>query len=164
MTHLIFLIAMAVLAVYVVTLCIVYQGTPKSLSSTIFYLPRGGKWIWTAVIAFVAFALYPVLMNSVSERTQIYAFLTCAGLLATAVCPIVRNTNEPAYRIHMTGAYTAAIASQIIVAFNAWPVLAYWLAWIAAYCISTGFLRHKWQSQSFWAEITCAITIFDLIF
>ena len=104
------IIAIAVLTCYIVTMCAVGKGIPNSLSQTVFNLPSTGRWLWIIIIASVTFAVMPSLMEKSSESTRFLAFFACAGLMLVAVCPLVGDKTDYAYKAHMVGAYTAAIA------------------------------------------------------
>ena len=73
------IIALTLLTAYIVTLCAVNLEIPKSLSATVFYLPPGGRWLWTAVIFLSGFMLMVPLTDACSEGTKIMAI---AGTLA----------------------------------------------------------------------------------
>jgi Na+-translocating ferredoxin:NAD+ oxidoreductase RnfE subunit len=150
------IIAIAVLTCYIVTMCAVGKGIPNSLSQTVFNLPSTGQWLWIIIIASVTFAVMPSLMEKSSESTRFLAFFACAGLMLVAVCPLVGDKTDYAYKGHMIGAYTAAIASQLFIAFNHWQLLLLWIPWIVTWCI----LRGKWRTKVFWAEMICFADIF----
>lgn len=62
-------IAAVLLIAYTVALC-VNNGIPRSLSASVFFLPRKGAWLWTAVIAAVALALAPVLIGTATAPSS----------------------------------------------------------------------------------------------
>ena len=64
-------IAAVLLIAYTVALC-VHNGIPRSLSASVFFLPKKGAWLWTAGIAAVVFALAPVLIGT-AQRAQFLA-------------------------------------------------------------------------------------------
>ena len=149
-------IAAVLLIAYTVALC-VNNGIPRSLSASVFFLPRNGAWIWTAVIAAVALALAPVLIGT-AHRAQFLAFLACAGLLFVAGCPLVKDKGDMAYRVHLVAAIVCAVCAMGLVACNRPLLLLLWLPWLGVFIWKTKGVS-TWPTQTFWAEMTCfAIT------
>ena len=153
------LIAIALLAAYIVTLCVVNKEIPSSLSASVFYLPKTGQWLWTAVIVAVVFLVAPTLISKTSESTQFLAFIACAGLLFVGGAPLVKDKSDMAYHVHMGGAIACAVASQILLAFNAPWLLLLWAFWIGD-AIYTRAHHNQWRTAVFWAEMTCFCDIF----
>lgn len=153
------LIAIALLAAYTVTLCVVNKEIPSSLSASVFYLPKTGQWLWTAVIVAVVFLVAPTLISKTSESTQFLAFIACAGLLFVGGAPLVKDKSDMAYHVHMGGAIACAVASQILLAFNAPWLLLLWAFWIGD-AIYTRAHHNQWRTAVFWAEMTCFCDIF----
>ena len=159
-------IAATLLATYILTLCVVQRRIPNSVSQTVFLLPYAGKWLWTVVVAAVAFLTMPTFIDRTAENVQFLAFFACAGLLVVAVCPLIPHVENattykdaPTYRIHVAGAYTSAVASQLVVAYcQPWTLLM-WLPWFAAFVWISKDTH--WRTSPFWAEIT-AFTILIL--
>jgi hypothetical protein len=156
-------IAATLLATYILTLCVFQRRIPNSVSQTVFLFPDAGKWLWTVVVAAVAFLTMPTFIDRTAESVQFLAFFACAGLLVVAVCPLVAKNGDattykdaPTYRIHLAGAYTSAIASQTVVAFCQPWLLLLWLPWFAAFVWISKDTH--WRTSPFWAEIT-AFTI-----
>lgn len=148
------LIAIALLAAYTVTLCVVNKEIPSSLSASVFYLPKTGQWLWTAVIVAVVFLVAPTLISKASDNTQFLAFIACAGLLFVGGAPLIKDKTDMAYHIHMAGAIACAVASQSLVAFNAPWLLLLWAFWIGD-AIYTRAHHNQWRTAVFWAEMTC---------
>ena len=153
------LIAIALLATYTVTLCVVNKEIPSSLSASVFYLPRTGQWLWTAVIVAVVFLVAPTLISKASDNTQFLAFIACAGLLFVGGAPLAKDKTDMAYHVHMAGAIACAVASQILLAFNAPWLLLLWAFWISD-AIYTRAHHNQWRTAVFWAEMTCFCDIF----
>lgn len=156
-------IAATLLATYILTLCVVQRRIPNSVSQTVFLLPKAGTWLWTVVVAAVAFLTMPTFIDRTAESVQFLAFFACAGLLVVAVCPLVAKKGDaesykdaPTYRIHVAGAYTSAVASQLVVAICQPWLLLLWLPWFAAFVWISKDTH--WRTSPFWAEIT-AFTI-----
>ena len=151
--------AITLLTIYAVTICVANGEIPASLSRTVFVLPRNVRWIWSVVIAAVAFLTMPTLIEESDEATQFLGFLACASLMFVGVCPLVQQEWELSYIIHMVMAYTCAVSSQLLVLVNNPILLIGWLPWMIVFAV----LRHrkkKWQTKAFWAEMTCFVITF----
>jgi len=156
------IIATVLLTAYV--LCMVaVGGVPKSLSQSVFYLPAGGRWLWTVIIGAVAALTMPVLLGHVHPDTQFIAFFACGALGFVAVTPLVHDKQDISYKVHMTAAYTCGVLSQLLVSLNEPWLLLIWTFWTFDFIIYR-IRRHEWDTAKFWAEMTCFITIFVLCF
>ena len=153
------LIAIALLATYTITLCVVNKEIPSSLSASVFYLPKMGQWLWTAVIVAVVFLVAPTFIEKASPSTQFLAFIACAGLLFVGGAPLVKDKTDMAYKIHMAGAIACAVASQAVIAFNQPWLLLLWAFWIGD-AIYTRAHHNQWRTAVFWAEMTCFVVTF----
>lgn len=153
------LIAITLLAVYTITLCVANNEIPSSLSASVFYLPKAGQWLWTAVIVVVVFLVAPTLIEKASDNTQFLAFLACVGLLYVGGAPLVKETWDMSYKVHMVGAFLCAISAQLLLAFNCWWLLLAWVPWIVVFAV---FWKQKrtWRTKVFWAEMTCFANTF----
>lgn len=151
--------AITILATYAVTICVAMGEIPASLSQTVFSLPRNGRWLWSVVIAAVAFLTMPTLIEESDEATQFLGFLACASLMFVGVCPLVQQEGEISYIIHMVMAYTCAICSQLLVVANNPVLLLGWLPWIIVFSVLR-FRQKRWKTQAFWAEMTCFVITF----
>ena len=159
MTYVILITIAAVLLIaYTVALCVTNKQIPSSLSSTVFFLPRKGAWLWTAVIAAVVFALAPVLIGT-AHRCQFFAFFACAGLLFVAGCPLVPDKGDMAYRVHVAAAVVCAFSAMILVGVNRTLLLLLWLPWVGVFIIKTSGTA-TWPTQTFWAEMMCFLVTF----
>ena len=150
-------IAAVLLIAYTVILC-AQNGIPRSLSASVFFLPRKGAWLWTAVIAAVVFALAPVLIGT-AQRAQFLAFFACAGLLFVAGCPLVKDKSDMAYRVHLVSAIVCAVCAMGLVACNRPLLLLLWLPWVAVFIWKTKGVS-TWPTQTFWAEMMCFLITF----
>lgn len=156
------IIATVLLTAYV--LCMVaVGGVPKSLSQSVFYLPAGGRWLWTVIIGAVAALMMPVLLGHVHPDTQFIAFFACGALGFVAVTPLVHDKHDISYKVHMTAAYACGVLSQLLVALNEPWLLLIWTFWTFDFIIYR-IRRQEWDTAKFWAEMTCFITIFVLCF
>lgn len=151
-------IAAILLTGYTVALCVSNRQIPSSLSSTVFFLPPKGAWLWTAVIAAVVFFLAPVLIGT-AHRCQFLAFFACAGLLFVAGCPLVKEKTETAYYVHIAAAVICAISAMGLVAFNKTVLLLMWIPWVGVFIWKTKGTE-KWTTQTFWAEMMCFLITF----
>ena len=153
------IIAFTLLATYTLTVCVVNSGIPASLSQTVFLLPKKGRWLWAFVICASALLMIPTMIDSGSEHTQWLAAIACFGYFTTGVVPIVKDSTDTAYTIHMVGAYTAVVASTLFIMLNGPLTLMSWVPWIAVHAIM--LLRHRnWRTATFWAEIISLTSIF----
>jgi hypothetical protein len=151
--------AITILATYAVTVCVATGKIPASLSQTVFSLPRNGRWLWSVVIAALAFLTMPTLIQESCEATKFLGFLACGSLMFVGVCPLVQQEGEISYIIHIIMAYTCAICSQLLVLMNNPLLLLGWLPWIIVFA---GLIlkEKKWKTQAFWAEMTCFVITF----
>ena len=150
-------IAAVLLIAYTVAMCVT-NGIPRSLSASVFFLPKKGAWLWTAVIAAVVFALAPVLIGT-AQRAQFLAFLACAGLLFVAGCPLVKDKSDMAYRVHLVAAVLCAVCAMGLVACNRPLLLLLWLPWVGVFIWKTKGVS-TWTTQTFWAEMMCFLITF----
>lgn len=146
--------AIIILVLYTIILCVVNKQIPNSLSASVFALPPSGSWLWTVVIGGVSFMTMPTLIKVTPDTWRFLAFISCAGLAFVAVCPLIPDKTDLTYKIHMAGAITCAVASQLLVAIVKWWLLLGWLPWIIAFIWITKD-HSRWRTQVFWAEMTC---------
>ena len=151
-------IAMAVLTIYTAALCLAERQIPSSLSASVFYLPRAGAIIWLAVIAIIVFTIAPVLYAVSKPTTQPLAFLSCVGLLFVGGCPLVKDKTDMTYKIHIAGAVTCAICANLLIITNHWWLMFLWIPWLFWFVWVTK--DRRWQTQTFWAEMTCFYSTF----
>lgn len=151
-------IAAVLLIAYTASMCIVNRQIPHSLSASVFFLPRKGAWLWTAVIAAVVFALAPVLIGT-AQRAQFLAFFACAGLLFVAGCPLVKDKSDMAYRVHLVAAIVCAVSAMALVACNRPLLLLLWLPWVGVFIWKTKGVS-TWPTQTFWAEMMSFLITF----
>lgn len=165
------IIATTLLVAYTLILCVVNKHIPDSLSQSVFFLPPSTSWLWTLVIGFFAFAIMPSIIDKTPENWQWLAFISCAGLMAVAFAPLlpaketltqdgdkVIDKSDIGYKVHMVGAFTAAIGSQVLMLVCQWPILLCWIPFVGyfAYLIRMHLL--PWRTRVFWAEMTCFLT------
>lgn len=150
-------IAITLLAAYTITLCVINRQIPKSLSASVFFLPKTEQWLWTAVIVAVTLLTAPTIIEKSSTNTQFLAFIACASLLFVGGAPLIKDKRDMAYKVHMAGAATCAISSQILLIFNQpWLILC-WVFWIGDYIVN----RKQWGTKVFWAEMVCFTNTFS---
>ena len=160
-------IATTLLVAYTLILCVINKKIPDSLSQSVFFLPQSASWIWTLVIGFFAFAIMPSIIDKTPENWQWLAFISCGGLMAVAFAPLlpaketltqagdkVIDKSDIGYKVHMVGAFTAAIGSQVLIIICQWPILVCWVPWIIAWFE----LCSTWRTKVFWAEMVCFLT------
>lgn len=160
------IIAITLLVAYTLILCVVNKQIPDSLSQSVFFLPKTSSWLWTVIIGFFGFAIMPPLLDKTPENWQWLAFISCFGLLLVAFAPLLPasdsdggiDTGDLAYKVHMIGAFTAAIGSQLLIAICKWPILFCWLPFLAYYAYYIHTHLAQWRTRVFWAEMTCFMT------
>lgn len=159
------IIAITILVTYTVVLCVANRGIPNSLSQSVFFLPKAGAWLWTAVIGLVAAAAMPTLIEKAPEDYEFLGFLSSAGLAFVAICPLLHkedgngvDTSDFTYKLHTGGAILCAVCSQILIACCHWQILLIWAAYIVAFVLMTR--GRRWPQATFWAEMTCFTTTF----
>lgn len=155
-------ISLVLLIAYTATLCVVNKQIPSSLSSTVFFLPPTGAWLWTVVIAAVVFALAPVLIEN-AQRCQFLAFIACAGLLFVAGCPLVKDKGDMAYRVHCASAVVCAVSAMTLVAVSVPWLMFGWIPWLAVFLWQTRS-HQDWRTQTFWAEMTCFVITYAYVY
>lgn len=155
-------IAITLLTVYIVTMCVVNKEIPKSLSATVFYLPQSGRWLWTIVIFISTFLTIMPYVDAVGDLAKPFAFIACFAMMIVGAAPLVNDKSDIVYHIHMCAAVSCAVASQLVIVFEQPWLLVGWFPWAAAFVWITK--DDKWQSAPFWAEITCIILSYALIF
>lgn len=130
-----------ILVSYVIAVCKRW-GMPKSVSRTYFDIKR--KYIFSLVM-FVSFGLIIVpLLEALPEAYKIFGFLTCAGGFFVGAAPNLNEQME--HKVHMSGAITLAVASQVCVGVIEPKLL--W-AWVASIPI---LLIYR-NSIAFWVEM-----------
>ena len=156
-------ISLVILTAYTILMCVNNHQVPDSLSASVFFLPRPGAWLWTAVIASVVFTLAPVIISTAREGFQFLAFLACAGLLFVAGCPLVKDKGDMAYRVHCASAVVCAVSAMTLVALSCPWLMLGWLPWLAMFLWLTR--RHRdWRTQIFWAEMTCFLITYAYVY
>ena len=160
MNTLVLLAAIAIVG-YVLTACAYCNGVPRSISALGLKMPRWGQTLWTVCMAATAFLLMPAIIDRTPDEWRFLAFLTCAGVIVLAVCPLIGRKETDT--VHIFAAFATAAASQLLVmACNPWLLLL-WLPWLAAYIWKTKDERPAntaWPTTVFWAEISAiAITL-----
>jgi hypothetical protein len=155
-------IAIALVVIYTVTLCIIGGRIPNSLSQSVFMIPPKWSWVWTATIGSVAALIMPTMLEKAGDNWKFLAFLACAGLLFVAFCPLSskKDKSAPSYKAHMIGAWTCAIASQLLIIVTCHPIIIWWMPWLFAFEWMTR--DHDWPQKVFWAELTCFASTFTL--
>lgn len=162
-------ISTTLLVAYTLILCVINKKIPDSLSQSVFFLPQSASWLWTLVIGFFAFAIMPAIIDKTPENWQWLAFIPCAGLMAVAFAPLlpakesltqdgdtVIDKSDLGYKVHMVGAFTAAIGSQVLMIVCQRSILLCWIPYVIAFIWITK--DHKWRTKVFWAEMVCFLT------
>lgn len=138
-------IAVSIVFIYLIIEIIKHKQIPSSVSNT-FYL--GGKWWFTGVISLAAFLVAAGFFSVYTGPFQFLGFLMCAGLLFVAAAPHFKEEFEG--KVHVGGAITFGVASQLIAIICGSP-------WLACAWLAFPFYMKK-STRTFWVEITCIIT------
>lgn len=165
------IISILLLVGYTLVICVANKQIPDSLSQSVFYLSPKVTWIWTVIIALVAFTVMPPVIEKTPEHYQFLAFIACAALAFVAVCPlmpekdavtedgeVIIDKSIMAYRIHMVAAVICGVCSQILIALCCKWLLLAWAPWAIAFVIITA--NGKWRTATFWAEMVCFATTY----
>lgn len=157
------LIASVILAVYIMTACIVNRSIPESISQLVKDLTTAGVWLWSTVMILTAVLTLPAALDAACENTQFLAFISCAALVFMAVTPLVNNTSHISYTVHMASAYTSAAASQLLVLLNCPWLLMLWVPFFIFWYVFSQRRSFPWK---FWSETTCFVItlIFSTLF
>lgn len=152
-------IAMALLLAYTLAVCLRERRIPESLSKTVFWIQKDYVWLWTLMMALIGFAVVPFMMDHAHDWLRWLVWLAVGGLLLVAVAPLDGDSEGMAYKVHMTGAWMCAVASQLLIAFCSPKLLLMWVPWVIVFLIRTSGMD-KWKTISFWAELVCFADIF----
>lgn len=147
------LIAVIIFLLYTVTVCYIY-GIPKTLSQSVFNYPKAFHWIWVIVLASIAFLCVPSYIENTSENTQFIAFIAIASLVFVGAAPLVKDTQDIAFKVHSVAAVICAVCSQLTIILNKPAILLTWFPWILAFSIYYN-RGNKWNTKVFWAEMVC---------
>ena len=146
-------LAIIILLAYTIALRTKGGGVPSSLSTSVFDLPKGKRWIWTVVLDAVVFLCVPTYLEKVSENTQFLAFIAMVGLAFVGAAPLVANKTDIAYKVHCVAAAVCAVCSQLVLVFNQPWLLLCWVPWVVVFVWITK--DHPWRTLVFWAEMVC---------
>ena len=146
--------AISILLGYTIALCIKGGGVPSSLSASVFELPKGKRWIWTAVLFAVCFLCVPTYVEVTSENTQFLAFIAIAALAFVGAAPLVTDKTDLAYKVHCVAAVVCAVCSQLVLVFNQPWLLDCWFPWVG-YLVYMAIDKKHWTTKVFWAEMVC---------
>ena len=149
--------AIALLVAYTVTVCVANNQIPDSLSQSVFFLPKGAKWIWTAVIGLVAFAIIPPIIEKSPDHWQFLGFIAATALAFVGFAPL--GEGDLAYKVHCGAAILCAVCSQILVGICQPLLLLLWVPYIIAWIVIKSRGK-KWRTATFWAEMVCFANTF----
>ena len=142
----------------VITICYlcyiawVTGGVPDSLSATYYTLDKGG-WLFSLVLGLVSLCLCPVWVES--GAYQYLAFLSCGGLLFTAVAPAFKLPLEGA--VHYSAAVVCCVCAVLWVLLNGMYPLAVWWGFL-------GLMSYVgWGHYMWWLEIAVMGMVFTAL-
>lgn len=153
------LLAIGILTIYTALMIKAGGKVPSSLSASVFDLPYGKRWIWSVVIFLVCFLCVPTYIDKVSESTKFLAFIAIAGLAFVGAAPLVKDSQDIAYKVHCAGAVICAVCSQLVLVFNQPWLLFGWIPFVAYEAYKFRNAR-KWRTEVFWGEMVCFASTF----
>ena len=142
-------IAASTAAAYLTYAIIKSKGIPDSISATAYAIKH--KKTFTAAMTGVAGLMLPELLTDSSDNTQFLALLSVVGLIMVGLTPDYKNKEQG--KVHYTGAFLAAGASQLMLALNDPVALLGWGLYPPLLMLSKG------KNYAFWAEIICLLNI-----
>ena len=146
------IMALIVIAAYVITMSVVMREIPVSISSTVYGLGKKWQWVFTIVMWIVGFSIVPTLMEKSSDTTRFLAFFSIAGILFVGAAPLVAKEKNT---FHYVCAAVSGIASQVLVALNQPLLLLVWFLYIGYTLLAKDSSRNF-----FWVEVSCMLTVF----
>ncbi len=156
-------LAIIIFLVYTIALCVKGGGIPSSLSASVFTLPLNRRWIWTIVLYAVCFLCIPTIIDKTSENTQFLAFIAIASLAFVGAAPLVKDTQDIAYKVHCLAAVICALCSQFTITFNCFWLLFIWVAYLGIFVYHVKSVCkswNTWNTKVFWAEMICFANTF----
>lgn len=155
---------MLVIASYTASVCIKAHGVPNSISATFYALAH--KYWFRFTMWVTPMLLMPAILEVSRPNTEFPAFLALVGMIMVGCAPdYVRDPFQR--KLHVSGAIMCILFSQLWVAFNWWPALFVWLAYLAYTGIAIGrqkegvFIYRFLQTKPmFWVEITSLMATF----
>lgn len=158
-------LSMLMIGVYTFIVCHRNQKIPQSLSATVFDLPKGYVWVWSAVIFASLFLVAPALFIHTSPEYGCFAWFALTGLLFVGCCPLVPDKHDIVYKIHMIAAYLCVVSANVIVALECPLLLFLWVVWLyyALYRYDASFDHDEsswWFSKKFWAEMVTLVIMY----
>lgn len=149
------LIAVLLVAVYIVSYVAAYRKLPESLSATVYEFPKGDEWMWSAWLAAIAVCLFVPLV----ERCEWVGWLMEVSLIGAALTPLI---NKEMLRWHYVFAIITGILSQICVVMLDAMWLGVWMVFVflflSSYVQPDGWLGKAMKGKGvFLAQIVCFV-------
>lgn len=150
------LISFIVFVAYNIVSLILF-GVPKSLSET-FYLYKekyNCGWVFSVVLAVMAFTLMPAFIQISENNFYWYAFLsffTCAFIVFVAVAPHFKSYES---RIHTISALIAAFSGFL------WCFLSIWIVPVLVIITMSFPIIGLWKtSKTYWLEMIAFFSVY----
>lgn len=149
------LIAVLLVAVYVASYIAAHQKLPESLSATVYEMPKGYEWQWTAWLTAVAVCLFVPLV----ERYEWLGWLMEVSLIGAALTPLIKKDT---LKWHYAMAIATGVISQVIVAINDISWLSVWMLFVflflSSYIQPDGWLGKAVKGKGvFIAQMACFV-------
>lgn len=148
------IIAIVSTIVYNLSIILVYNEVPKSLSETSYMLAgpnrSGLRYLFSLYCCVLGFCLMPCLMDVLPENIQFMSFLMCAGLIFAGMSPVFKEGIEKA--VH----YASSIVAFVVYIVFIFVVFEWY--WIVVYfVILLGLVIWKKECYTYFAEILAFI-------
>ena len=158
------IISIAIIFLYVLSVCIKQKGIPYSISET-YYRLEHKLWFLAAMWGTAGF-LTPYILENSKDGTEPLAFIGILGMVVVGAAPNFKEKFEGG--IHTAGAVMSLVGSQAWVAFNSPDHLIIWLNYILYTIVymfaSKGSFKERFMKTKpmFWVEISALASTFSV--
>lgn len=158
------IISMLIIAGYTTAVCVKQKGVPYSISATFYAIEHKGwfrfaMWVCPTV-------LMPAILETSKPGTEFLAFFALVGMIVVGCFPDYK-ADRFQHQGHVDGATMAVLFSQLWAAFNFWPMLLVWLAYVGYTALSmakekegTFWYKFYRSKPMFWIEIVSFLIIY----
>lgn len=155
------ILSIAIISLYILSVCIKQKGIPYSISATYYRLKY--KFIFLMAMWGTAGFLMPYILESSKTGTGFLAFIGLSGMAIVGAAPNFKEDFEG--KVHTAGAIMSLVGSQAWVAVNNPEHLVIWVDYVLytiVYMLTSKgtfkerFLRTK---PMFWMEVSALLSI-----
>lgn len=158
------IISMLIIAGYTTAVCVKQKGVPYSISATFYAIEHKG---WFRFAMWVCpMMLMPAILETSKPGTEFLAFFALVGMIVVGCFPDYK-ADKFQHQGHVYGATMAVLFSQLWAAFNFWPMLLVWLAYVGYTALSmakekegTFWYKFYRSKPMFWIEIVSFLIIY----